>query len=478
MSSLGSIGSGINFTGVSSGIDTDSIVAKLLQVDRIPETTISQQQAIANQRKALIQNINTKLLAVRDAATALKDITLFSKTPTVQTSTPGVAGAKTTPGAPNPIAGGYTLNTTQLARNEVQSQAGAFTTATSADTLRLSVNTWNGTTVYDVAVAAGATPQDISNSINQANIPGVSADIVSGKLRLSSAGDVTVLDGDTSNAYNVASDLGMAVTQTHNKATFTIDGTAYQRDTNNAITDALPGVTLDLLSVGGATVTVSNPVVNEDAVVAKVKAYVDSYNAAQSAMRSAITEKKITVPQSDADRLKGVLQNDSALNKISLDLRSAMMNTVGGLPSSNNLFAQIGISTAASTGVSNASANAGTLNFDETKFRAAIESNPPAVKDLLSRTGIVPNGSDSGLGDRISKLVTPYTSSTGVLGSKMAGYDNQVKTLQARFDRIESAALSNQARNKAKFLAMETLISSLHQSSAAFSGSASTSSTG
>jgi flagellar hook-associated protein 2 len=471
---------GINFTGLSSGIDTDSIVAKLLEVDRLPEMQISQQEALVTQRKSLIQGISTQLLALQRAAQALNDPTEYTKVPQVASSNTQAVGASLTPGVANPIAGGYSVDVTQLAHNGVSSQSSGMTTTGGADTLRLTLNRWNGTNAYDISVSAGSSMQDIANAINQANIDGVSADVANGQLRISAAGDLTVSDGDTSNGYDLATALGMTQTQAHQQATFTIDGTTYTRDSNSGISDALSGVTMNLAGLGSSTITVSNPGLNADDIVSKVKSFVNAYNAVQDSIRSAVTEKQVIPPQTDADRLKGALQNDQTLITVSTALRESMMNTVGGQPSTFDLFSQIGISTGASTGSFVQSSTTGDLTLDETALRNAIASNPSDVQNLLGKVGIMPNGSDSGLGNRLSLAIAPYITagaagSTGILGSKMSGYDDQLKSLQDRYNVIEQAAQQNQTINKAKFLAMETLITSLQQGAQALSGFSSSS---
>ncbi len=54
--------SGINFTGLASGVDTSSIVTQLMSIERAPLTRMSNDMSVENARKAALQDISTKLL--------------------------------------------------------------------------------------------------------------------------------------------------------------------------------------------------------------------------------------------------------------------------------------------------------------------------------------------------------------------------------------------------------------------------------
>src|SRR3712207_4042713 len=73
---------GITFTGMSSGIDTDSIVTALMQVESRPKTLLQQQQTVMNARRNALQDINTKLVNLKAAADALRSFTLYDGSPT------------------------------------------------------------------------------------------------------------------------------------------------------------------------------------------------------------------------------------------------------------------------------------------------------------------------------------------------------------------------------------------------------------
>ena len=75
-------GSSVTFTGLSSGIDTGSIVTQLIAVESAPKTLLMQQQAVTNLQNADYADISTKLYTLKSAADALRNFSLYAGSPT------------------------------------------------------------------------------------------------------------------------------------------------------------------------------------------------------------------------------------------------------------------------------------------------------------------------------------------------------------------------------------------------------------
>ena len=69
---------GITFSGLGSGLDTDSIISQLIDIERRPITLIQRRQVRLEQQKAIVKQINSGLLTLRDSAEKLADEDLFS----------------------------------------------------------------------------------------------------------------------------------------------------------------------------------------------------------------------------------------------------------------------------------------------------------------------------------------------------------------------------------------------------------------
>src|SRR5438270_4791568 len=103
----------INFGGLASGLDTNSIISKLMSVESQPLTRLQQQQAVEQARQATLRDVKTRLVNLQTAAAGLRDIGTWADVQTVDsTDATKISATRTSGAAP----GGYQLMVTQLAR--------------------------------------------------------------------------------------------------------------------------------------------------------------------------------------------------------------------------------------------------------------------------------------------------------------------------------------------------------------------------
>ena len=69
---------GISFSGLGSGLDTDSIITQLIDIERRPVVLIQRRQVELAQEKAAIGSINSSLLSFKDSVAKLDSDDLFS----------------------------------------------------------------------------------------------------------------------------------------------------------------------------------------------------------------------------------------------------------------------------------------------------------------------------------------------------------------------------------------------------------------
>nr|CAA9291126.1 hypothetical protein AVDCRST_MAG63-4360 [uncultured Armatimonadetes bacterium] len=69
---------GINFSGISTGIDTEGIIARLKEIGKRPVILYQQQQVKLKLKQTAWQEVNTRLLALQTAAKSLADPTALS----------------------------------------------------------------------------------------------------------------------------------------------------------------------------------------------------------------------------------------------------------------------------------------------------------------------------------------------------------------------------------------------------------------
>ena len=457
MSTNGSI---FSVGGLASGLDTNTIVDQLMSIERQPQVRIAQQKTIETARQQALKDINTRLVNLDSAIAGLRDVGTWGDVQDVESSDPSRVSVVRTGGA---AAGGYSVGVSRLARAEQLTQGSSATAASADSTLTIQVG--SGTAV-DVALTAGDTLQTVADKINGSSGMGVYASVVNSKLVLS--GRTTGAANTVSITGSAAADFGFTETQAALDAQYTLDGVA-KTSASNIVTDAMAGVTLTLkaTTASDASISISAPGPDTDAVQAKVQAFIDQYNSTIDFIRGKLNEKVVPNPTTDADRIKGVLQNDSALSGLLANLRSAIADPVSGRPSTSSLLSQIGVSTGASTGSGtlNQDAIAGKLTLDSAKLADALTNHFSDTKALLNNaTGAY---STMGLSQRLDSIVNAWTdSTTGIISSRISSEQSTIDALTQRSAEMDVRLATKEQALKAQFTAMETALSAAQSQSA------------
>lgn len=443
----------INFSGLASGLDTNSIVSQLMAIERNPQVRLQQQQKVEQARQSALQDIQTRLVNLKTAAAGLRDAGTWGDQQTVESSDTTKVTATRTGGA---AAGGYSLAIGQLARAHQLTQGTALASAGADDVLHVSVG---GGTAVDVSITSGDTVATIAEKINGASGIGTYASVVGGKLVLSgkTTGAANTI-GVTSNG-TLAADLGLAETLSAQDAQYTLNGVA-KTSASNVVTDGIVGVSLTLKAktVSDVSINVGAPGPDSTAIKDKIQAFVDQYNSTLDFIRGKMTEKRVADPQTDADRAKGLLYNDSGLATMLGKLRSSIADVVGDRSPALQTLGQIGISTGASTGSGTVSqdAIAGKLSFDSTKLTTALASDFNGVKELFTKvTGDV---GTEGFGQRIDRVISTYTDTGGIMGSRIQAAKDEIAFLTTRSSDMDIRLAQKEEALRRQFTAMESAI--------------------
>lgn len=168
--SIGSSLSGINFSGLSSGIDTQSIVTRLVQLEQLPAQRLQFQRAQLEGKQSLFSALKGQLQNLASKAGALNSATAFSLV-SVATSNDKVVTATAGEGA---VAGSYNVATTALAQfQKVSSTAFTDTTTALGHSGELVINGKN------VEILASDSLTAIAQKINGTG-SGVTASVING----------------------------------------------------------------------------------------------------------------------------------------------------------------------------------------------------------------------------------------------------------------------------------------------------------
>jgi len=459
LSALGGSGSGsggspnsglISSPGIGSGLDVNTLVAKLVQAEIQPaqnqidnqRSNITTQTSALGQLKSLLASLQSSLSSLADGS-AFTTYTATSSNTDLFTAT---AGASAT-------AGSYQVEVLQTASaQKLSSAAFASGAAVGTGTLTLSV----GSQSVDLAIGStNNTLAGIRDAINGASgNPGVSATIVH-----ATDGDHLVL---TSTATGVANAFGIsasggdgglaaltwdAATATGNltrqtaaaDAQVNIDGFTSSSSTN-VVDGAIDGITLNLASALPGqmeTLTVAHDVAG---MQGKIQGFVDAYNKfVQGAGQLASYDS--------TSKTAGPLLGDATLLGIRSQLATALSGAAGSSASGLRTLADIGINLQAD----------GTLQFDANQLGNALDSQPAQVASLF-------DGS-SGYGTRLNDLLDGYLGSGGLLDIRNESLDTQSQRLDRQQAQLNQRQQSIQSRYLAQFTALDVTMSQMNQTS-------------
>lgn len=195
----------VNFTGLSSNIDTNSIIQEILRIDALPIQQLQTQQDSLNTELQALQDFGTKLGALGTAANSLNSSAAFN--PITATSSDQTVATITA--TSNANAGSYSLSITKVA------QAEKISSAAQADTT--SALNLTGTLVINgkgVQIGGSDSLTTIAQKIN-----GLSAGVTAGVINGGSGAAYLSLTANSTGAAskiqiadlqgNVASSLGL-----------------------------------------------------------------------------------------------------------------------------------------------------------------------------------------------------------------------------------------------------------------------------
>jgi flagellar hook-associated protein 2 len=451
-------------SGLASGVDTSSIVDKLIAIERQQNARLGLRKSAAQARQTGLKDIATKLNALKTAAEDLASAGTWSTKQTVESSAPTKIAAT--------ISGGAGIGGSTIAVDRLASSARAgyeWHPDASARTLTVAYANDPASSVT-INVKENATASEVAAAFNaSANSP-VSAAVVknaAGEERIvfnaRKTGQDSAFTVTTSGlaAGQLVEDGAYAKSGPDLDAQYRLDGSAtVLTSKTNTLEFAIPGVKLELKGITGGfeTVTVGAPTTDTEAMKTKVKAFVDAYNAVVTSTRSKLTEKSIADATTTTDAAKGSLFGDSGLLSMLSSLRVRMGDRVAGVTGFDEL-ADIGVSVPKASGSTSQDAKDGKLAIDDAKLSQALASDPGKVRDLFK-----------GFTDGLNTFIKSQTGTSGVLDMRDKAADSEIKRITAQADLAETRIQAKEKRLKAQFAAMETALLNSQTQSAWLSG--------
>lgn len=541
----------ISASGIASGLNVNEIVTQLVAAESGQLNLITKKQSDIQSRISAFGTLKSALASFQASLAALSKADKFN----VQTAASSNSALFTATANGKAINGNYSISVNQLAQNQKLASAGfaSKSDALGSGTLTITLgrydedgNSFNPDaerTPVSIAIQPGADSlEQVRDAINNANA-GVTATIINDG---SASGNRLVLTAKNSGSANsikieVSDDDGndlddaglsrlafdptqaagsgknLTQVQQARDALLTIDGIDIVKS-SNSISDAIEGVTLNLLATSNGTAASLDVGIDKAAIEASVAAFVKSYNDFNTTLRNLTKYDETT-------KTAAALNGDATTRNIAFAIKSMLTGTVntGGSLSS---LSQIGVGFQAD----------GTLALDSVKFQEKLASNFDDIAKLFATSatasdpqirfvgasgktqagtyaiqlsqlapslagiinGVAATASDTTLlgaigdpsegliidvlggasGDRgtvtysigfaaqLNSLISGFLDDEGILAARTDGLNSSITRLDREKEMQQTRLAAIESRYRAQFTALETMLSSMNSTSA------------
>ena len=445
---------GISLDGLSSGLDTTSLITQLMTAEAAPQNLLKAQVAKTTNVITALQGLNSRMATLADTATAAAKaggLDLYSAT-----SSSTVLSVAVATGA---SVGELQVVVSALAQAQVGVSA-AMSAWPSPSTITV---VGHSGTPLEITPSSNSL-DDVASAINSSSAGVTATKVASGvdgsgnkvyRLQFSSTTtgadsaftvyQGTAADVSAGTATNVLTAPGSAVIKTAQNASVTLwKGTSAEQvitSASNIFTDLLPGVTVTASAVSTAPVdiTVSR---DDTKITAVAKGLVDAISSAFVLIAAQTAVTTTTDASGKTTTAAGVFAGDGNIRDIrqkTLDAASAPIN--GRSPSEYGIVLT----------------RTGTITFDPDKFAAALAADPKTVMAAVQTIA-------TRLGAAATAASDKYT---GTLTNKINGDQSQVKSLGDQVSAWDIRLASRKSTLQRTYSAMEVLLSNMKAQSSA-----------
>lgn len=429
-------------SGIGSGLDVNSIVTQLMQVEQQPLTALAAKQSGINSKISAYGQLSNVLSSLKTAASALNSSSTFKTfTTTFSDTTFGTAAASA-----SAVAGTYNVSVTQLAKAHTLATTafvgGSSSTVVGDGTLSIT----SGSNTFSLTIdSSNDTLGGIRDAINKSTAnTSISASIIT-----DSNGARLVLSGKNTGAANA---ISVAVTPSGGTG---LNALSYVSGTQNMVSgnpaqDAL--LTVNGISISSASNTVSGAIAGVDLTltkdsgsavltVARDNAVITTAatNFANAYSKLSATVKSLTAYNATT-QTGSILTGDGTTSLILARVRGALNAQHSELTGSYSALSQIGLTIQSD----------GSMAVDSTKLLAAVNKNLGDVQSVFQAFG-------KGVADAVDNLTNTngaITSRVNSLNSNIRLMGNQKLQIQARLDRIQKSYTR-------QFSALDSLVGSM-----------------
>lgn len=443
----------IRISGLSGGGLPPNLVDQVIEAERMPLKKMEADKAKIEDKVKLVTEFETKINDILKNLNSIVGARGFADMKFIS-GFPDIIDGQVDPAIAE--SGDWTVEVLQLASKPSIASNGAPDKDTSSVGVGyLKFDTPEGTQEVYID-AENSTLEKVAAKINESDV-GVKANVIndrkdkvdSFRLQLTGAktGDDNAIEFPT--VYMVDGDFDFEFNETiqAKNAKYKLNGQEFE-SAENKITDAIPGVTLDLKQVREGTPVKLSVSENYDAIGEKMKNFVDAYNGALGFIQG---QNKLTQTKEGAQRL-GPLGGDSMLRMTEGRLRRIIQD-VQDTNSSYERILELGIEFNRN----------GTLDYKADTFKKAVAEDPRDVIEFLrgnlQNTGFVTN-----MRTRIREITDP---TVGAVGNRKTSMQRQVTGIDQKIDRKEKSLEKREESLRRQFAKMEEAMSKMNSQGAA-----------
>jgi flagellar hook-associated protein 2 len=452
---------GISLGGLISGMDTDGVISKLLDLQKKPILLLQKKEADYKVKLSAYSTLQGSLKSLKIAAGNLDSVLDIKGYSAASSNTDLLTASVLNTTVP----GSYSLIVNSLATaHKLTSSGFASAEAVGKGTIHLALG---GNDPVDIEVASDSTISDIAKAIN-ASDTGIYASVINDgtssfltlsgkktgaanliKLTVTEDGsDPTNLpagspsaDEDTTGLSRLVYDVGGTKNLTERQGAadskFSVDGLPITR-TNNSISDVISGMTLNLKAADPlqpVTVTAER---SDELFTTRLNEFIAAYNGLVDSLKSFQSYDSSTQKAGD-------LFSDSTTRRVQSEIQSLISNSVSGLAAGLSRMTDLGVSTNTD----------GKLELDTSVFNAKLKDNYDDVVKFFTKTDVGAKGFAVRLTDSLEKILD---SNNGVLAARTNGIDGSIRDIDDQIEVLNNRISSSETRLRAQFSALESLL--------------------
>ena len=244
-----------------------------------------------------------------------------------------------------------------------------------------------------------------------------------------SAGD-TRFTLDSNNPTNFTSTTTTALYDT-TAATNANDGGQSVTRSANSISDAIPGVTLNLIAMGTSDIEAK---LDQTSISQPISGFVSAYNKLNDSL------KQLTNYVGPGDAANGALLGDSTVQGIVSQIKQIINSKVSSATGDYSSLNQLGVSFD----------KTGTMLLDSTKLDAALAANLTSVGNVFTST--------NGVATQLNTKLTQYLDAKGALSTQQDSLNKTLTQLTTDKAAVNTRLAATQKALQAQFIAMDSAV--------------------